>query len=129
VISLLGQALPLHCTAAGKIHLAFESSDDPTRNLPDQLERYTDKTIVDREALLRQLKDVGEHGYAVDQGEFMAEVSSVAVPIHDYTRNLVGSLAIAGPAHRLTRQRIEQEIVPLITDGGNQLSNRLGHQR
>ena len=129
VISLLGQALPLHCTAAGKIHLAFESSDDPTRSLPDKLERYTDKTIVDREALLRQLKDVGEHGYAVDQGEFMAEVCSVAVPIHDYTRNLVGSLAIAGPAHRLTLQRIEQEIVPLITDGGNQLSNRLGYQR
>lgn len=129
VISLLGQALPLHSTAAGKVHLAFESSDDPTRNLPDTLERYTDKTIVDREALLRHLKDVGEHGYAVDQGEFMAEVSSVAVPIHDYTRNLVGSLAIAGPSHRLNLQRIEQEIVPLITDGGHQLSSRLGYQR
>jgi IclR family transcriptional regulator, KDG regulon repressor len=129
VVSLIGRTLPLHCTAPGKIHLALESGEGLALALPEKLHRYTDRTIVDRQALLRQLKEVGRTGYAVDEGEFMDDVMSVAVPVHDYTRNLVGSLAIAAPAHRMTPQRLEKEIVPLITNGGNQLSIRLGYQR
>jgi DNA-binding IclR family transcriptional regulator len=129
VVSLIGRTLPLHCTAPGKIHLAFESGEGLAQALPEKLHRYTDRTIVDRQALLRQLKEVGRTGYAIDEGEFMNEVMSVAVPVHDYTRALVGSLAIAGPAHRLTPQRLEKEIVPLITNGGKQLSTRLGYPR
>ena len=129
VVSLIGRTLPLHCTAPGKVHLAFESGEALTQSLPERLERYTDKTIVDRELLLRHLKEISASGYAMDNGEFMEEVMSVAVPIHDYTRSLVGSLTIAGPAHRLTPQRIEKEIVPLIMNGGSQLSNRLGYRQ
>jgi IclR family KDG regulon transcriptional repressor len=128
VVSLIGRALPLHCTAPGKIHLAFEG-EDAAESLPEKLERFTNKTIIDREALLRQLKQVGSAGYALDNGEFMEEVTSVAVPIRDHTRALVGSLTIAGPASRLTAERVEKEIVPLITRGGNGLSDRLGYQR
>ena len=129
VVSLLGLALPLHCTAPGKVYLAFDSGEGSGRSLPEKLERHTDKTIVERDALLRQLKEVSAAGYAVDNGEFMAEVISVAVPIHDSTRNLVGSLAIAGPAPRLTKERIEKEVAPLILSEGSRLSSRLGYQR
>lgn len=129
VVSFIGRTLPLHCTAPGKVHLAFESGEALAQTLPEKLHRYTDKTVVDRQALLRQLKEIGIAGYAVDDGEFIEEVMSVAVPVHDHTRNLVGSLAIAGPVHRLTPQRVEKEIVPLITNGGKQLSIRLGYQR
>jgi DNA-binding IclR family transcriptional regulator len=126
VVSFVGAMLPLHCTAAGKVHLAFESDEGVSQNLPEKLERYTDKTIVDRQILLNQLKEISETGYAMEQGEFMDEVISVAVPVHDYTRALVGTLAITGPAHRLTRERVEKEVVPLIVKGGSELSKRLG---
>ncbi len=127
VVSFLGESLPLHCTAPGKVHLAFESEDVLSQRLPEKLERYTVKTITDRRLLLEQLKEVGESGYALEQGEFMEEVVSVAVPIHDYTRTLVGSLTITGPAHRLTGEKIQKEIVPLIINGGGQLSRQLGY--
>jgi len=126
VVSFIGRTLPLHCTAPGKIHLAFES-EALAQTLPEKLHRYTDKTVVDRQALLRQLKEIPAVGYAVDDGEFIEEVMSVAVPVHDHTRNLVGSIAIAGPVHRLTPHRVEKEIVPLLTNGGKQLSTRLGY--
>jgi IclR family transcriptional regulator, KDG regulon repressor len=129
VASLIGRTLPLHCTAPGKIHLAFDAGEDAAQSLPEKLPRFTDKTIVDREALLRQLREVSGAGYALDDGEFMAEITSVAVPIRDHTRALVGSLAIAGPANRLSPERLEKEIVPLITRGGNGLSDRLGYQQ
>ncbi len=127
VISFLGMILPLHCTAAGKIHLAFESEEGLSQNLPDKLDRYTDKTIIDRDLLVEQLKEVAGVGYATEQGEFMEEVMSVAVPIRDHTRSLVGSLSITGPAHRLTSEKIQKEFIPLILKGGSDLSGRLGY--
>ena len=51
---------------------------------------------------------------------------SIAVPIRDYTRNVVGSLAVSGPAHRMSSERIEKEIAPLMQKAGQELSNRLG---
>jgi IclR family KDG regulon transcriptional repressor len=129
VVSFIGQTLPLHCTAPGKVHLAFDGGEGAAESLPEKLPRFTDKTIVDRDALLRQVREVVGAGYAIDHCEFMPEVASVAVPIRDSTRALVGSLALAGPAHRLTAQRMERDIVPLITEGGSRLSSRLGYQR
>jgi DNA-binding IclR family transcriptional regulator len=127
VVSFLGATLPLHCTAPGKVHLAFESDEGLSRSFPENLPRYTDKTVIDPKLLLEQLKEISAAGYAVEQGEFMEEVISVAVPIHDYTRTLVGSLAITGPAHRLTGEKIQKEVVPLILRGGSELSKRLGY--
>ena len=40
---------------------------------------------------------IGESGYAVERGEFAEDVNAVAVPIRDYTRSLVGTLAVVGP--------------------------------
>ncbi|TMA09568.1 MAG: IclR family transcriptional regulator [Deltaproteobacteria bacterium] len=128
VVSLLGGTLPLHCTAAGKVYLAFDSEKGWEQNLPEHLQRYTDKTIVDRRLLTGQLKEINESGYALEQGEFMEDVVSVAVPIRDYRRALVGTLAIIGPAHRLNGERIQKETVPLILKGGTELSKRLGYQ-
>lgn len=128
VVSFLGTTLPLHCTAPGKIYLAFDSEEGLNQSIPEKLDRYTDRTIIDRRILLEQVKEISQSGYAMEQGEFMEEVISVAVPIHDYTRTLVGSLAITGPAHRLTSEKIQKEVVPLILKGGNELSKRLGYR-
>jgi len=125
--SLLGESLPLHCTAVGKAHLAFESEDDLKNSLPEALERYTPTTITDRQALAEQLKAIAAAGYAVDNGEFIADLRSVAAPIRDYTRQLVGSLAISGPAYRISPERIEKEVVPLVVKAGKELSSRLGY--
>jgi IclR family KDG regulon transcriptional repressor len=71
---------------------------------------------------------VAENGYAVDLGEHIEDVRSVAVPIRDYTRAMVGSLAISGPAYRLSQERIEKEVVPLMLKAGRELSTRLGFE-
>ena len=128
VVSFLGVALPVHCTASGKVHLAFESEAELKERLPESLARYTDSTIVDRSELLKQLKGISEGGYAVDLAEFFPEVSCVAVPVRDYARNLVGTLAVAGPSQRLKQDKIEKEIAPAIVKAGSELSKRLGYQ-
>ena len=126
VVSFLGTVLPSHCTAAGKVHLAFETEGTPGQNLPERLERYTDRTIVDRDVLRDQMKIIGESGYAVEHGEFAEDVNAVAVPIRDYTRSLVGTLVVVGPAHRLIDDTVNDDIAPVLLKAGAELSKRLG---
>ena len=126
-VSLLGQALPLHCTAAGKVHLAFESEEEIKNVLPEGLERHTEKTITRRSDLIADLRGVAERGYAIESGEYLPDLRSIAVPIRDYTRSVVGSLAITGPAYRLPEDRIDKEVAPLVLRAGRDLSSRLGY--
>ena len=126
VVSFLGTALPAHCTAAGKIHLAFESDGSLRQTLSERLERFTDKTIVELSALNDHIGQISAKGFAIEKGEFTDEVNSVAVPIRDYTRTLVGTLAVVGPSQRLNEELIDREIVPTLVRAGDELSRRLG---
>ena len=96
-------------------------------DLPEQLPRFTDRTIIDRAMLLEQLDAIARDGFGMETCEFFEDVSSVAVPIRDYTRSVVGSLAVAGPAYRIGIERINTEIAPLILEAGRELSHRLGY--
>jgi DNA-binding IclR family transcriptional regulator len=127
VVSFLGSVLPAHCTAAGKVYLAFEADGGMSLRDLDPLKRYSEKTISDSKGLADQIKETGEIGYAIEQGEFINEVSSIAVPVRDYTRSLVGTLAIVGPSDRLSVEKLRNEIAPLILDAGRDLSKRLGY--
>ena len=121
----IGEFLPLHATAVGKLQLAF--ADEELRgSLPEALQKFTEKTIVERQALAPQLKKITETGFAVDLGEHIEDVRSVAVAVRDYTRTVVGALAVAGPSYRLSQERIEKEVVPLMVKAGRDLSTRLG---
>lgn len=126
-VSFLGTVLPPHCTAAGKAHLVFEAEGGPSQSLPERLDRFTNKTIIARSELQEQLKEIAAVGYAVERGEFSEEVNAVAVPIRDYTRTLVGTLAVVGPDHRLSDEAIKKHIAPALLQAGRELSKRLGY--
>src|SRR5439155_81137 len=79
-----------------------------------------------RQALLQQLRTVAANGYAVDLGEHLEDVRAVAAPVRDYARAVVGALAVVAPASRLTPERIEKEVAPLVLKAGRELSSRLG---
>jgi len=126
LVSQIGETLPLHCTAPGKAHLAFATEDELKAPRPDNLKKFTGSTITERQTLTQQLKTIGEKGYAVDTGEYVDDMRSVAVPIKDYTSHVVGTLAVSGPAYRLTNERLK-ELAPLVVKAGTELSSRLGH--
>jgi IclR family KDG regulon transcriptional repressor len=127
IVSHIGENLPLYCTAAGKVHLAFEPVEEIQRSFPNGLEQHTTNTITDSSALLEQLKTIAGLGYAIENGEYLTDVRTVAVPIRDYTRTVVGSLAVSGPSYRIPFERIEREIAPLVLKAGGELSSRLGY--
>src|SRR4029450_11635968 len=97
IIPPLGEALPLHSTAAGKAYLAFAPEGDGRTRVPDGLVRHTEKTITERAQLLQQLKGVSSSSYAVDMGEYLEDVRSVASPVRDYARSVGAVLPVAAP--------------------------------
>lgn len=124
----VGDTLPLHCTASGKVHLANIASAELQETYLTRLARHTDQTLTDHVALLAHLRVVAEVGYALELGEHIDDVNAIAVPIRDYTRNVVGTIAIAGPSHRMDSARIERDLVPLMRQAGQNLSSRLGFE-
>lgn len=126
-VSHIGESLPMHCTAVGKAHLAFESEDELKTRLPESLKRYTPATITERQALLQQLSTVLESGYSTDGGEYVEDLRSIAVPIKDYTGRVVGTLAVSGPAYRMPAERMQKEMAPQLLKAGRELSSRLGY--
>jgi DNA-binding IclR family transcriptional regulator len=106
--------------------LAFEADGALRQTLAERLERFTDKTIVELTVLDEHIGHIVSTGYAVEKGEFTEEVNSVAVPIRDYTRTLVGTLAVVGPSQRLIDEAIDNDITPSLLRAGDELSRRLG---
>ncbi|OEU62666.1 MAG: IclR family transcriptional regulator [Desulfuromonadales bacterium C00003094] len=130
VVSRVGTRLPSYCTAAGKVHLAYMSDEEIESYLPAQdLEAYTPHSITDREVLKKDLAKVAEQGYAFDIEELDIGVRCVAAPIRDYTRRIVGALSISGPATRFSDERLDEELVPLVTRAAEELSTRLGFHK
>lgn len=88
-----GIAVPLHCTSFGKVLYAF-SKDTQKRNLLDNcdFENYTDNT-TDKESFIKNADLIKEQGFAVSDGEFSPNVSSVAVPV--FTNGHYASFAIS----------------------------------
>lgn len=122
----VGEYLPLHCSAAGKVHLAAISDGELRDRLLGELPALTARTITDREKLAEELRRVAQRGIATEIGERVEDVNGLAVPIRDYTGHVVASLGVTGPAYRLTESRIHEQAADLLATAGRQLSNRLG---
>ncbi|PNU18677.1 IclR family transcriptional regulator [Geothermobacter hydrogeniphilus] len=129
VVSRVGSRLPSYCTASGKVHLAHLSEEELEETLPHNLKQYTPTTFTDRDKLRQELEKVAEQGYAIDNEEMDPGVRCVAAPIRDYTRRIVGAISVSGPSMRLSMERIEKELIPLVTEAGEELSLRLGFHK
>jgi IclR family KDG regulon transcriptional repressor len=104
----VGVVRPAHCTALGKVILAALRPDQLARFLERvELKPSTDKSITEIPVLLREIEEVRRGGMAFDDGEFNLEVRCVAVPVRDFTGNIVGALGISGPIWRLSLQALQ----------------------
>ncbi len=102
VSNWIGREVPDHCSAAGKIFLAFGAAAVP----PGPLERRAARTIVDPAALERELQSVRAHGYATIVDELEVGLAAVAAPIRDAAGAIVAALSVAGPTARLADHRL-----------------------
>src|SRR5580700_9702794 len=104
----VGVVRPAHCTALGKVILASLRPDQLKRFLERvELKPSTKKSITEPAVLLREIAEIRRSGIAFDDGEFNLEVRCVAVPVKDFTGQIIGALGISGPVWRLSIQALQ----------------------
>lgn len=119
----LGRLVPLHCSAQGKVLLAYGSAELP----PGRLERLTPATVTSRAALLAGLAEVRDAGYAVTDAELEPGLLAVAAPVRAEPGGVVAALAVSGPSARLDSERVAQLTVD-CAEAASALSAVLGHR-
>jgi DNA-binding IclR family transcriptional regulator len=104
----IGQRLPAFATASGKAVLAYLPPDSVQRMLERGMPRFTEFTPVSPEKLLEDLRATREAGFALSVREYEDEINAVAAPIFDADKQPLASIAIAGPAYRLTADQMRR---------------------
>lgn len=127
VVPRVGEKLPIYCTAAGKV-IAASLNEETLREYlhTSELKKYTKNTIRDPDELANHLRSIPSLGYAIDNEELDVDVKCVGAPIRDFTRHIVGAVSISGPSMRLSAQRIDHELIPLLKKAAEEISIRLG---
>lgn len=92
----IGVQTGTHCTADGKVLLAFGAIAVPSAPLV----ALTPRTIVDVDQLVAECHQVRARGYAQARGELEPGLHGVAVPVHD-AGTCIAALCVSGPEYRL----------------------------
>ena len=119
-----GERVPLHVGAPMKALLAFLPPEEIETYLRGPLEKPTTRAIAGQRRLRAHLAQIRQRGYAESWEEVYPGAVGVAVPIVGPDGVPVASLAIAGPVHRFTPDRVvtvAQQLMP----AGKELSRRI----
>lgn len=126
MVSEIGRSGPIHCTALGKVLLAYQPKkviDDILNNTT--LKRFTKNTIVSKELILKELNNIRRNGYSVDNEEHEKNIGCIASPIFNNENKIIGSLSISGV---LINKKIEEilKYKDFLKSECKKISKRLG---
>lgn len=123
--SLLGRRFPSLTNAAGKVIKALDSRD--------MLERFFNRrgrkrmSAVDVSNLATELEGIRSKGVAVYSNDLGDGIISVAVAVRDYAGKAVCAITLIGPSFRMLAGRLENEIIPSMLAGAEELSMKFGY--
>ncbi|MDA8289280.1 MAG: IclR family transcriptional regulator [Actinomycetota bacterium] len=113
VISRIGHRLPAHATGLGKALLAERSDEELMELLPARLEALTPSTITDRSALLEDLAETRQRGYALDRQENTIGVRCMGIALHTTAGVPRDAVSLSVPIGRIEQGR-ERELTALL---------------
>ena len=123
----VGVVRPAYCTALGKIMLAFLTGEQFESYVERaELTALTPNTITTPERLRREIAEVRRTGVAIDDGEFDPEARCVALPVHDFTGQVIGAVGISGPVWRLSIDTLHKR-ARVVRAAADQLSAEFGY--
>ncbi len=123
--AILGKHKPLHCTSQGKAILsALDDASRDTLIKEITLRPVTPLTITDRRRLHAEIRITAARGYAIDDEEIEPGIRCVGAPIVDSQGKVRGALSVAGPAYRLTRERLDL-LGPEVAEAARRVGSQL----
>lgn len=125
-LTTLGARLYAHCSALGKVLLAYSPEAEVKRIIRTAgLPRFTPNTITAEEELEQALAKIRKQGYAYDLEEILPDLCCVAAPIYNYAGQVIAAISMSLPAYRFRRSQTEYREAVVRT--AKLISERLGH--
>lgn len=123
-VSPLGAPRPLHCTAPGRLLLAYQEEKIQEHYLKTaKLKAMTWRTVTDRTTLKKQLKEIRDTGVSISISELSEGAAGIAAPVFDTDGTVAAALVIAAPAERM--QHKLNELRDLLVETASEASGQL----
>ncbi|MBP1155594.1 MULTISPECIES: IclR family transcriptional regulator [unclassified Paenibacillus] len=106
ILNVMGKRVPSHCTASGKVMLAFQNELEIKHVLSKELKSFTRKTITCPDKLRGELQTIRQKGYAVSHEEFNPGMSSLAIPVFNDYDAIIAAICILRPTGQITNANI-----------------------
>ncbi len=124
--SRVGRRAPLHCTAIGKVLMAWETPARRDRILQGcDFQRFRAKTLTTREAYDAELDRTLAQGFGQDREEFDDHIRCASIPIFDRLNQVVAGMSVSFPSFRYDNER-EPELVAMLREASREISRGLG---
>lgn len=101
----IGGAAPPHCSASGKLLLAF-NGEFADEYLKKTLDKHTARTLTKPAEVRKVLENVRKNGYAINDGEWREGVCGVSAPIHTAYRQGIAAIGITALKERTNRTKL-----------------------
>ncbi len=116
----VGERVPVHATAVGKLYLAFAPDAVDVEREP---EVFTERTQVAGDALQQSVELAREHGFATNDEEWVPGLGVVAAPVF-FRERLIATVALGGAAARL-REIGEDAVLENVRGAASRIEARL----
>lgn len=124
----MGHRQPLYCSAMGRVILSDMTDrqvDDILKN--SNLIQYTPNTIIEKEKIKKNLVKIRKQGYCVLKDELVHGKASIATPLRNSTRKIIGAISASTSLDDLEKDGREKELIKAITYIGSKISGQLGY--
>ncbi|WP_052216948.1 IclR family transcriptional regulator [Thermincola ferriacetica] len=94
--SRIGKRAHVYCTGVGKALLAYLPDEKIDQILAQiKMKSFTARTIVDREHMMNEIREIRVNGIAWDRGEHEDDIYCMAAPVFDFTNKVIASISIS----------------------------------
>jgi DNA-binding IclR family transcriptional regulator len=117
-----GARIPLHAVSSGQVLLAFRTPAAIERYLERPMERFTEGTLTDADAVRERLREVRRQGYIWAMDEFETGISSIAAPIADASGEVIAAVHVHGPSYRFPAEGSKAELAQQVLAGAARIA-------
>ncbi len=124
ISSPIGTKLPITAGAIGKLFLSTMKDREISLFLKEKgLPKYTENSITEIGAFVKEIKATRESGYSTDFEEYLIGVNAIATFIYQ-DKNPIGAIWLVGFSNSLTVNVVE-DLISRLKDASKQISAKL----
>ena len=122
----VGSKLPAYATSMGHVLLANLPKEALEKYLTNlNPEKFTDKTILDKDHLRITLEDVRKKNWGGVDQQFEEGLRSIAVPLRDANGKVIAAINCSAHAGRISKEVITKEFLPLLQENAERISEAM----